>query len=35
MLSLETMGLLKGWLSHHISGNDKAYSAHLHSHGIH
>lgn len=35
MLSLETMSFLKNWLSHHISGSDKAYQAHLNAHGIH
>ena len=35
MLSLETMGFLKNWLSHHINGIDKAYTSHLHKHGVH
>ena len=35
MLSLETMSFLKNWLTHHISGSDKAYSSHLNANGIH
>ena len=34
MLSLETMGFLKGWLAHHIQEIDKKYGPHLNSKGI-
>ena len=35
MLSLETMSFLKGWLAHHIQGDDKKYTAHFNSKGVH
>jgi hemerythrin len=34
MLSLETMGFLKQWLTHHIQESDKSYRAHLNAKGI-
>ncbi len=33
-LSLQTSEFLKGWLTKHIQGTDKKYTAHLTSHGV-
>jgi len=34
-LSLEVMNFLKTWLVNHIQGNDKKYTPHLNSKGVH
>ncbi len=34
MLSIEVMNFLKDWLSKHINGMDKKYSAHLNERGV-
>lgn len=33
-LGMETLNFLRDWLKHHIQESDKAYSAHLNSHGV-
>lgn len=33
-IGMETLNFLRDWLKHHIQESDKAYSAHLNSHGV-